>query len=417
MNLMETKQMADTTTSAEPAAQETKMADVQVDIVVDAARTTATTTTADAPAATNGDAQAVTVIPNSMWKSQELIEEGALVILFENYNSLTYCYVKANEIFQNRHGAFHHNDMIGKPFGSKIISRKKDSKQYMILLAPTPELWSRALRHRTQIVFTLDASAIMFSAALRSGCRVVESGTGSGALTTSFARTVAPLGHVFTFEFNPTRAEIAREEFERNGLKDVITVDCRDACEQGFPEELAGTIDLVFLDLPMPWKAIGHATKMLKQGGNFASYSPCIEQVQKTCDALREAGFESKYCDLIAHLQTLTVTIFFSLSLSLSSAAVIRTVETRLVPYSARNIDLPTPDFGFEKAAASDDQPSEESEAPRSDTAATTEEPTKVTGQKRKLNDKHVGEHLVAKKYDEIRGHTAFLTFASKFFA
>uniref|UniRef100_H3G7A1 tRNA (adenine(58)-N(1))-methyltransferase n=2 Tax=Phytophthora ramorum TaxID=164328 RepID=H3G7A1_PHYRM len=246
-----------------------------------------------------------------------LIQEGALVILFETHNSLTYCYAQRDAIYQNRHGAFYHNDMIGQPFGSKIISRKKNARGYLILLAPTPELWSRALRHRTQIVFTLDASAISFAAALRSGSRVVESGTGSGALTTSFARTVAPHGHVFTFEFNAVRAEIARQEFKRNGLESVITVECRDACEQGFPEALEGSIDLVFLDLPMPWIAIGHAAKMLKQGGFFASYSPCIEQVQKTCGALRDANFE-----------------------------LIRTIETRLVPYNSRRIDLPVPDFG-----------------------------------------------------------------------
>jgi tRNA (adenine57-N1/adenine58-N1)-methyltransferase len=242
------------------------------------------------------NAMSVSTIPNSMWTSSALITEGSLVILFETHNSLTYCYAQKDAIYQNRHGAFYHNDMIGQPFGSKIISRKKNARGYLILLAPTPELWSRALRHRTQIVFTLDASAIMFAASLRSGSRVVESGTGSGALTTSFARTVAPHGHVFTFEFNAHRAEIAREEFKRNGLESVITVDCRDACEQGFPVELEGTIDLVFLDLPMPWLAIGHAAKMLKQGGCFASYSPCIEQVQKTCDALRSANFECELC-------------------------------------------------------------------------------------------------------------------------
>jgi tRNA (adenine57-N1/adenine58-N1)-methyltransferase catalytic subunit len=247
------------------------------------ATTTETTTTVVAP-----------LIPNGMWSSPPVIEEGALVILFESYNSLTYCYATRGEVFYNRHGDFHHNDMIGKTFGDKIVSRDKHGRGgYMRLLAPTPELWSRALRHRTQIVYSLDASAIQFSAALRAGHRVVESGTGSGALTTSFARTVAPHGHVFTFEFNPHRAQVAKEEFARNGLSDVITVDCRDAYGDGFPEELAGTIDLVFLDLPCPWQAIDHATKALKQGGHFASYSPCIEQVQKTCDALREAGYES----------------------------------------------------------------------------------------------------------------------------
>eukprot|EP00644_Phytophthora_capsici_P007190 jgi/Phyca11/112772/e_gw1.22.50.1 len=306
-----------------------------------------------------------------MWKSEPIIQEGSLVILFETHNSLTYCYAQRDAIYQNRHGAFYHNDMIGQPFGSKIISRKKNAQGYLILLAPTPELWSRALRHRTQIVFTLDASAIMFAAALRSGSRVVESGTGSGALTTSFARTVAPHGHVFTFEFNAHRAEIAREEFKRNGLENVITVDCRDACEQGFPVELEGTIDMVFLDLPSPWIAVGHATKMLKQGGFFASYSPCIEQVQKTCDALRSANFEC-------------------------------TCFSRVVG------EIKVKTNNGDAAATEDDANKTEEEKEK--------ERKKNGGRKRKYVPGGVGEHIVAKKDDEIRGHTAYLTFATKFF-
>ncbi|TMW57700.1 hypothetical protein Poli38472_014303 [Pythium oligandrum] len=353
------------------------------------ADTTTMATTAATAATTPSATETTMAIPNSMWSSPKIIEDGALVILFENHTSVTYCYAKKGEVFYNRHGAFHHNDMIGQPFGSKIDSRDKKLKGYMLLLAPTPELWSRVLRHRTQIVFTLDASAIQFAAALRSGHRVVESGTGSGALTTSFARTVAPHGHVFTFEFNPTRARIATEEFQRNGLSDVVTVDCRDACEKGFPEELVGTIDLVFLDLPCPWKAIGHATKMLKQGGFFASYSPCIEQVQKTCDGLREAGYEQ-----------------------------IKTIETRLVPFSSRSVDLPVPDFGFDTAASS----STESSKPATDSAESNgnesaESASQPSAKKRRINGKSVGDNLVARKDNEIRGHTAFLTFASKFFA
>ncbi|GMF52354.1 unnamed protein product [Phytophthora fragariaefolia] len=312
------------------------------------------------------NAASVTTIPNSMWASGALIQEGSLVILFETHNSLTYCYAQRDAIYQNRHGAFYHNDMIGQRFGSKIISRKKSARGYLILLAPTPELWSRALRHRTQIVFTLDASAIMFAAALRSGARVLESGTGSGALTTSFARTVAPRGHVFTFEFNAHRAEIARDEFKRNGLESVITVECRDACEQGFPDHLAGTIDMVFLDLPSPWKAVDHAAKMLKQGGFFAS----------------------------------------------------------LVPYNSRRIDLPVPDFGFGKKVKTENGAAAAAEAAQmqaeEDAAKTEEEKEKERkkngGRKRKYVPGGVGEHIVAKKDDEIRGHTAYLTFATKFF-
>lgn len=46
----------------------------------------------------------------------------------------------------------------------------------MYLLQPTAELWSSAMRTRTQIIFTLDASVIIFNLFMKPGYRVVESG-------------------------------------------------------------------------------------------------------------------------------------------------------------------------------------------------------------------------------------------------
>lgn len=120
---------------------------------------------------------------------------------------------------------------------------------------------------------------------------MVESGTGSGSLSHAFARTIAPSnGHLHTFDFHEERADKARKEFEEHKMDKIVTVRHRDVCADGF--QLENVADAVFLDLPHPWEVVKHARDALRtRGGRICSFSPCIEQVQRTCLALKEAGF------------------------------------------------------------------------------------------------------------------------------
>jgi len=104
-----------------------------------------------------------------------------------------------------------------------------------------------------QILYHADNSLIVMGLNLKPGAVVVESGerkvtssssvsvtlsisgTGSGSLTTTLARTIAPHGHVHTFEFNLDRVYKAREDFANNKLSDLITVRHRNVCADGFP--------------------------------------------------------------------------------------------------------------------------------------------------------------------------------------
>ena len=128
----------------------------------------------------------------------------------------------------------------------------------------------------------------------------VVSSIGSGCMTLSLTRAIAPMGHVYTFEYNSTRAEQSRQEFtkyrnqhatdiilkhpRRLGIGHLVTVTCQDVCSKkagsasGFVGVPDSYVDAVFLDLPEPWLAIEDAFRVLKVGKKICCYSPCIEQ-------------------------------------------------------------------------------------------------------------------------------------------
>ena len=78
-------------------------------------------------------------------------------------------------------------------------------------------------------------------------------------------RTIAPSGHLYTFDFHEVRAQKAREEFKQHGIGDLVTVQHRDVCQNGFGFE--NIADAVFLDLPGPWDALPFAKLALKKSG------------------------------------------------------------------------------------------------------------------------------------------------------
>lgn len=81
-------------------------------------------------------------------------------------------------------------------------------------------------------------------------------------------------------------------------MSSLITVTVRDIQGKGFPDEFCGAADSVFLDLPQPWLALPSVRRMLKQDGVLCSFSPCIEQVQRSCEVLGVGftGHPSLYC-------------------------------------------------------------------------------------------------------------------------
>ncbi|XP_037342913.1 tRNA (adenine(58)-N(1))-methyltransferase catalytic subunit TRMT61A [Pungitius pungitius] len=287
----------------------------------------------------------------------DLIRDGDVAIVYLGHESMMHVKVKQGAQTQTRYGVIRHSsDLIGRRYGSKVTCSKGG---WVYVLHPTPELWTVTLPHRTQILYTTDIATITMMLELKPGSVVCESGTGSGSLSHAILRSVAPTGHLHTVEFHQQRAEKAAEEFKEHGVDGLVTVRNQDVCKDGFG--VSGVADAVFLDIPSPWEAVGHAKAAMKRhGGRVCSFSPCIEQVQRTCEALAEEGFEE-----------------------------ISTLEVLLRVHDVRTVYLPLPDFGADVFA--------QARADGAETKPQTPVALKTTTPPR-----------------EMQGHTGYLTFATK---
>lgn len=113
-----------------------------------------------------------------------------------------------------------------------------------------------------------------------------------------------------TFEFNADRVAKAKQDFINNKIDDVVTVRHRNVCDKGFPFFPQG-VDAVFLDLPTPWLVVDNIDKSLRPQGNICSFSPCIEQVQRTCLKLDQLHYEVSYIKIGKALMDSFTYIYF----------------------------------------------------------------------------------------------------------
>jgi tRNA (adenine57-N1/adenine58-N1)-methyltransferase len=126
----------------------------------------------------------------------------------------------------------------------------------------------------------------MFSG-ISSGSRVVEAGTGTGALTTALAHYVKPEGKVYSYEIREEFQKVAEKNLRRAGLLEFVELKNGDVTAIIDERD----VDAVVLDLATPWLVVPHAYEALKASGTIVSFSPTIDQVVRTTEALKEHNF------------------------------------------------------------------------------------------------------------------------------
>ena len=107
------------------------------------------------------------------------------------------------------------------------------------------------------------------------GARVLEAGTGSGALAIALARYVSPGGRLYSYDMRDDMLRLAAKNLALAGLQDVVDLKLRDI-GHGFDEE---DVDAVFLDVRAPWDHLPQVAAALRDGGFFGAIVPTANQV------------------------------------------------------------------------------------------------------------------------------------------
>jgi len=214
--------------------------------------------------------------------AEQEVHEGDYVLLYSEKKK--WLLKVSSRQFHTHRGIVDLAEVIGKRYGEKVRS----SLSYdFTLLKPTVHDHLLNLVRLTQILYPKDIGLIIQYLDISPGRRVLEIGTGSGALTISIANLVKPSGHLYTYEARKRFAEIAQRNVQRVGLEEYVTVHNIDA-KQGIEER---EVDAVAIDVGDPWELIPLAAHALKPGYPLCSFSPTINQVEKTVEALHSSHF------------------------------------------------------------------------------------------------------------------------------
>jgi tRNA (adenine57-N1/adenine58-N1)-methyltransferase len=217
-------------------------------------------------------------------KKKAAISEGDNVLLYINKKRTYMVKVEKSKSFHTHKGFIQLDSLIGSEYGTRVKSNM--GVEFVALKPILPDYIFKSQRS-TQITYPKDVALIVMFSGIGPGSRVVEAGTGTGALTTALAHYVQPKGHVYSYEVRAEFCETAKKNLQRASLLSLVELKNKDIT-LGIDETM---VDAVILDLATPWLVIPHAYAALKGGGTLVSFSPTMDQVVKTVEALAENGF------------------------------------------------------------------------------------------------------------------------------
>ncbi len=213
-----------------------------------------------------------------------IAEVGDLAMLQLPNNKQTIFKLEADREYQTHKGSIFHNDLIGSPWGRDVETHLGTSYAF---IPPTLHDLVRNTRRISQIIFPKDIGYILLRLSIGPGTRVLEAGSGSGALTTAFAWMVGEQGKVYSYDRREDMQDLSKQNLESVGLMDRVDFTLQDIAD-GIVEK---DVDAVFLDLPKPELYLSQIHEVLANGGVLGTILPTTNQVSTFLSKIEEEPF------------------------------------------------------------------------------------------------------------------------------
>jgi tRNA (adenine57-N1/adenine58-N1)-methyltransferase len=194
--------------------------------------------------------------------------------------------------FHTHRGSLAHDDLIGQPEGSVVVSSGGTA---YVALRPLLADFTLSMTRGATVIYPKDAGQILAQADIYPGARVIEAGAGSGALSCWLLRAVGESGLLVSYERRPDFAQIAQQNVERyfggpHPAWQLVTGEFpADGSGQPGPGPGDG-FDRVVLDLLAPWEHAATAAAWLRPGGLVCCYVATTTQLSRAVEALRARG-------------------------------------------------------------------------------------------------------------------------------
>ena len=197
--------------------------------------------------------------------------------------------LEAGGEFHTHRGVLQHDQVIGQPDGSVVMS--SNDIEYLAL-RPLLTDFVMSMPRGAAIIYPKDAAQIVAQADIFPGATVVEAGVGSGALSLWLLRAIGPAGTLHSFERREEFSDVARGNVTAflGSAPENWSITIGDL-QHALPTVAEpGTVDRVVLDMLAPWECLDVVSEALTPGGVLVCYIATVTQLSRVAEAVRATG-------------------------------------------------------------------------------------------------------------------------------